>query len=61
MEKRWRVASGSVRARPGMRRADEMMELATVAAHARDLPEFFATVFAAGRSDGICGMVRAWW
>src|SRR5258708_39135460 len=58
--KAMRAASGSVRARPGMRRADELMELATVAAHARDLPEFlrlFSQQVAAMVSAEWCGVV----
>ena len=51
-----RAASGSVRTRPGMRRADELMELATVAAHARDLPEFLRLF-----SQRVAAMVSAEW
>lgn len=51
-----RAASGSLRARPGMRRADELMELATVAAHARDLPEFLRLF-----SQRVAAMVSAEW
>jgi PAS domain S-box-containing protein len=51
-----RAASGSLPARPGMRRADELMELATVAAHARDLPEFLRLF-----SQRVTAMVSAEW
>src|SRR6266436_6903764 len=51
-----RAASGSVRTRPGMRRADELMELATVAAQARDLPEFLRLF-----SQRVAAMVSAEW
>jgi PAS domain S-box-containing protein len=51
-----RAASHSLPARPGMRRADELMELATVAAHARDLPEFLRLF-----SQRVAAMVSAEW
>jgi PAS domain S-box-containing protein len=51
-----RAASHSLPVRPGMRRADELMELATVAAHARDLPEFLRLF-----SQRVAAMVSAEW
>jgi hypothetical protein len=39
-----------------MRRADELMDLATVAAHARDLPEFLRLF-----SQRVAAMVSAEW
>src|SRR5258708_25343251 len=50
------AASGSVWARPGMRRADELMEVATVAADARDLAEFLRLF-----SQRVAAMVSAEW
>jgi two-component system NtrC family sensor kinase len=55
-----RAAGGAARVRPGVRRASELMELATVAAHARDLPEFlklFSERVARMLSAECCGVV----
>jgi two-component system NtrC family sensor kinase len=51
-----RAAGGAAGVRPGLRRASELMELATVAAHARDLKEFL-TLF----SERVARMLSAEW
>jgi len=51
-----RTAGSTARVRPGSRRANELMELATVAAHARDLPEFLKLF-----SQRVAAMVSAEW
>src|SRR5246127_2720339 len=51
-----RTAGGAARLRPGARRASELMELATVAAHARDLPEFLKLF-----SERVARMLSAEW
>jgi PAS domain S-box-containing protein len=50
------AAGGAARVRPGARRASELMELATVAAHARDLPEFLKLF-----SERVARMLSAEW
>jgi two-component system NtrC family sensor kinase len=50
------TAGGAARVRPVARRASELMELATVAAHARDLPEFLKLF-----SERVAGMLSAEW
>ena len=55
-----RTARPNVRVRPSAQRASELMELATVAAHSRDLPEFlklFSDRVAHMLSAGWCGVV----
>jgi len=51
-----RTAGGAMRVRPGPRRASELMELATVAAQARDLAEFLKLF-----SERVAGMLSAEW
>src|SRR6201984_622904 len=51
-----RAAGSAARLRPGARRASELMELATVAAQARDLPEFLKLF-----SERVAGMLSAEW
>src|SRR5258705_13870336 len=51
-----RTAGGAARVRPGVRRASELMELATVAARARDLAEFLKLF-----SERVAGMLSAEW
>jgi PAS domain S-box-containing protein len=51
-----RAAGSAERLRPGARRASELMELATVAAQARDLPEFLKLF-----SERVAGMLSAEW
>ncbi len=50
------AAGGAARVRPGVRRASELMELATVSAHARDLPEFLKLF-----SERVARMLGAEW
>jgi PAS domain S-box-containing protein len=51
-----RTAGGAARLRPGARRASELMELATVAAHAQNLPEFLKLF-----SERVASMLSAEW
>src|ERR1700756_5733221 len=51
-----RTAGGAARLRPGARRASELMELATVAAHAQNLPEFLKLF-----SERVASMLPAEW
>jgi len=51
-----RAAGSAAHVRSGPRRANELMELATVAAHARDLPEFLKLF-----SQRVAAMVAAEW
>jgi two-component system, NtrC family, sensor kinase len=59
-EKSAAAGSTNVRVRPGMQRASELMELATLAAHSRDLAEFlklFSNRVARMLSADWCGVV----
>ena len=51
-----RAAKSNIRVRPSAQRAGELMELATLAAHSRDLPEFLKLF-----SERVARMLSADW